>query len=128
MGLKIDAILIEGAQCSQRHNLKAARVRQHRPRPAHETAQAAELLYRLNARTQHQMIGVAKHDIRTARYHCLGQHSLDRAGGADGHEGRGQNGTVRGLQTAAAGRSVARRHDEPEPRHAAPRLKRQTSP
>ena len=57
-------------------------------RPVHEFVQAAERSDPLRAGAQHQVIGVAEHDVGAELAHLLGIHRLDRRGGADRHEGR----------------------------------------
>ena len=83
-----DAVIVELAQLLQRHHLEAARIGQDRARPVHEFVQAAQRRHALGTRTQHEMEGIAEHDLRTGLGDRLREHRLDGAGGADRHEGR----------------------------------------
>ena len=51
---------------------------------------------------QHQVKGVAEHDVRAEPFELLGRHRLDRAVGAHGHEGRRLDHAVRELEAPAA--------------------------
>ena len=94
------------AQLRQRHHLEAAGIGQHRAAPAGEALQAAERGDALGARPQHQMIGVAEHDIGAGVAHLAPMHALHRAGGADRHEGRRSHHAMRRRQPAGAGLAV----------------------
>ena len=63
MGAEHHAVLVELAQAGERHHLEAAGVGEDRMRPADESVQAAERRDPLRARPQHQVIGVAEHDV-----------------------------------------------------------------
>ena len=78
----------------------------------HEAVQAAKLADALRARTQHQMIGVAKDDVRASSRHVFGKHGLHRGSRSDRHEGGGADLT-------------ARRFNETEARSTVPRLQRE---
>ena len=106
MRLERHAVFGEFPQLRQRHHLKAARVGKDRMRPVHESVQSAECGDALRRRPQHQMIGVAEHDVGACRPHMLGQHRLHRAGGADRHEGGRPDCAMRGLDDAGARRAV----------------------
>ena len=73
---------------AEAHHLIAAAVGQDRPVPIHELVQPAERRHPLRAGPEHQMIGIAKQDIRAARPHPLGLHRLDRRRCPDRHECR----------------------------------------
>ena len=68
--------------------------------------QAAERGDPLGARPQHQMIGVAEHDIGAGVAHLAPVHALHRARGADRHEGRRPHHAMRRGQPAGAGGAV----------------------
>ncbi len=72
MRLEGDAGLVELPQLRQRHDLKAAGIRQNRVRPVHEFLQATQFGDALRARPQHQVIGIAEDDIRSQLTHCSG--------------------------------------------------------
>jgi hypothetical protein len=74
--------------------------------PAHEAVQAAQPRHPLGGRAQHQVVGVAQHDVGAGLGHLVDGQRLDRAGGADRHEGGRADVAARGLQHAGAGRAV----------------------
>lgn len=55
--------------------------------PIHEFVQATMFADDLGAGPQHQVKRVAKNDFRAVGGHFFGSHALDRAIGADRHEG-----------------------------------------
>ncbi len=83
------ALLGDLADRGEAHDLEAARVGEDRAAPAHEGVQAAEARDALGAGPQHQVVGVAEHDVRPGRRAPASGpiHRLHRAGGADRHEG-----------------------------------------
>ena len=93
---------------SKRHDLKAARIRQDGSRPIHEAVQPTEPGDPLRTRPQHQMIGVAEHDIGAGRRNAFRQHCLDGAGGSNRHESRRADGAARRMDDAAPRSAVAR--------------------
>ena len=105
-------VLADLAQFRQRHHLEAAGVRQHRTVPAGEMLQAAERGDALGARPQHQMIGIAEHDIGAGIAHLAPVHALHRARRADRHEGRRPHHAMRRGQPAGAGIAVGREQFE----------------
>ena len=96
-----DAVGIELAQLAERHHLEAARIGQDRTRPVHEPVQPAQRRHPLGAGPQHQVEGVAQHDLGAGLGDRLRQHRLDGAGGAERHEGRRLDRAVRGRDAAA---------------------------
>ena len=72
------------------------------PVPAGESLQAAERRDPLGAGTQHQMIGVAEHDVGTGLTHLAPVHALHGAGGSDRHEGRRAHHAMRRGQAPGA--------------------------
>ena len=60
----------------------------------------------VGAGPEHEVIGVAEHDLGAQTNKLLGRHGLDRAIGADGHENRGLNHTVRQAQASGTCRAV----------------------
>ena len=68
--------------------------------------QAAERGDPFGARPQHQMIGVAEHDIGAGIAHLAPVHALHRARRADRHEGRRTHHAMRRGQAAGAGIAV----------------------
>jgi hypothetical protein len=56
-------MLLDPSQRRQRHHLEAAGIGEDRQRPVHEGVQAAEGRDALGAGPQHQMIGVAEHNL-----------------------------------------------------------------
>ena len=57
----------------EREDLVAARVGEHRARPAHERVDAADAPEQLGARAQHQVVGVAEHDLGADRAQIVGR-------------------------------------------------------
>jgi hypothetical protein len=78
----------------------------HGAAPAGEFLQAAEGGNAFGARPQHQMVGIAKHDIGAGLAHLAPMHPLHRARGADRHEGRRPHHAMRRGQPAGTGRAV----------------------
>ena len=108
-----DAVLGHLPQVGQRHDLEPAGIGQDRAVPVHEAVQPAELGDPLGAGPQHQVIGVAEHDLGAGgRAPIPAVMRLDRAGGADRHEGRRFHRAVGGGQRAAPGRAVGCMHIE----------------
>lgn len=115
------SLLVDLAQFREAEHLEAARVREDRPLPVHEAVQVAVRGNHLRARPQHQVEGVAEHDLRTDAHELLGCHRLDGAVGADGHEGGRIDDAVAQREPAAARGAVAgqdfklQRHALPPP-------------
>ena len=83
--------------------------------------QAAEPSDPFGSGVEHQMIGVAEHDVGAERLDLMAVHRLDRAGRADGHEGRRADFAARADDLAVPRRSVAGKNVECESvGHAAP--------
>ena len=117
MGAEGDARLRHRAQAAERHDLEAATVGQDRTGPAHEAVQAAQRLDPRCARPEHQVVGVAQHDFRAGVRDMVRQHTLDRAGCADRHEGRRLRRAVGRVQPSTPGRAVDAQKLEPELSH-----------
>ena len=114
MRLEYDAALVELAQLGEAHHLKPAGIGEDRVRPAHEFVQAAEPGDPFRAGRQHQMIGVAEHDVRAERAHLARIHRLDRRGGSARHEGGRADRSARRRNRAEPGGAVARADMEGE--------------
>ena len=89
---------------------------------------AAEAGDAVCAGADHQMIGVAEHDLGPARPHGIDREPLDRRLRSHRHEGGCVHGPVCGLQPAEPGTAVRRLHGEAEAHDASPRASRQASP
>jgi hypothetical protein len=76
--------------------------------------QTAEAGHPLGAGSQHEVIGVAEHDVGAEFAHLIRIHRLDGRGGADRHEGGRANGPPRHRDGAGAGMAVAGMHREAE--------------
>ena len=96
------------AQLRQRHHLEAAGVGQDRTVPAGEGLQAAQGGNAFGTRSQHQMIGIAEHDVGAGIAHLAPVQALHGASGADRHEGRRPHHAMRRGQLARARRAVGR--------------------
>ena len=107
---ELHAFLGDLAQRAEAEDLEAARVGEDRPVPAHEAVQAAVPCDDFEPRAQPQMKSVAEHDLRPSGTQFLGRHGLHRAIGADGHERRGVDASMRELEHAAA-RAVSAMRD-----------------
>jgi len=66
-------LLVDLAQFRERHDLETAGIGKDRVRPVHEPVQPAERRDPLGARPQHQVIGVAEHDVGAGGAHGLGR-------------------------------------------------------
>ena len=93
----------------QRHHLEAAGIGQDRQRPVHERVQAAERGDALGARPQHQMVGVAEHDLGAGCRTASGIRPFTVALRADRHEGRRLHAAMRRDDLAAARGAVGLR-------------------
>ena len=95
--------LVGDGAVAHREDLKAARVGDDRPVPAHELVQAAEARDALVAGVEEEVEGVAEDDV-VAEGRDLGrQHPLDRRLGRQGHEGGRAHLAVGGAQDPRAG-------------------------
>ena len=83
-------------------------------RPAGEFMQAAKPRHALGAGPQHQMIGIAQDDVGADAAHLVHIHRLDRAAGADRHEGRRADFAARHGDDAAPRLAVGRENLEAE--------------
>ena len=103
---ELDAFLGDLAQRAQREHLEAAGVGEDGAVPGHELVQAAEGFNDFQPRAQPQVEGVAQADLGADVAQVLGRDALDRAVGADRHEGRRVDGAVVEGQAAATGGAV----------------------
>src|SRR5690606_34727373 len=87
MRLERNTLLGELPQLGQRHDLEAAAVGENRSLPVHEIMQPPQYRNAFRARPQHQVIGIAKQDVRACLPNLFGIHGLDGAGRAHRHEG-----------------------------------------
>ena len=86
MRLKGNALFGQFAQLGERHHLKAAGVGEDRMRPIHEFVQAPKRGDALRCWSQHQVIGIAEHNIRASLSNMLWEHRLHRRRRTDRHE------------------------------------------
>src|SRR5690625_170790 len=107
MGFEGCATLLDLSKPGQAHHLEAAAIGQDGALPAHEAAEPAQSGNPLGSRSQHEMVGIAKKDLRAAGSNLLRQQALYCAERADWHEGGGVDAAVGGSQPAAPGGSVA---------------------
>ena len=73
----------------EREDLEAARVGEGEPVPAGEPTEPTEPFDEIGPRPQHQVVGVAEHDLRADALVVGGAQVLDRAACAHRHEQRG---------------------------------------
>ena len=102
------------AQARQRHHLEAAGIGEDRARPVHEGVQAAQRGDALGAGAQHQMVGIAEHDLGAGVAHHFRCQPLHRRLRADRHEGRRLHAAVRRDDLAAARGAVGFKEAEGE--------------
>jgi hypothetical protein len=100
------------SKAGEAHDLKAAAIGQNGRLPVHELVQATKPLDPLGSRTQHQMIGIAKKDIRTRRPNVLRQHRLHSCSCAHRHEGRRTDFATWRRNHAGPGTSVSTRDEK----------------
>ena len=86
MRAKLDAVLVDLSALGQAEDLIAAAVGQDWLVPANKFVEAAAARDQFVARTQHQVIGVAKNDAGANLLKMLRSQGLNRALGADRHE------------------------------------------
>jgi hypothetical protein len=72
----------------ERHHLETARIRQDGAIPADEAMKAARESQEIEARSQHQMVGIGENNPTVELLEEIKSHALDGAERADGHEGR----------------------------------------
>ena len=97
------ALLADLAHLAERPDLEAAAVGEHRPAPALEAVQAAEVPQHVEPRPQPEVEGVAEDDLRAHLLERARRHALDGAVGADRHEDRRLDDAVVQGQPAAPG-------------------------
>ena len=100
-------LLADLAHLRQAVDLEAAGIGEDRAFPVHEAMQVAMPADDVGAGPQHQVEGVAEDDLGAQVFQLLRRHGLDRAVGADRHEGRGLHRAAGETQPAAARRAVA---------------------
>ena len=74
--------------------------------------QAAELGDQFGAGAEVQVVGIAEEDVRTRRAHLVRVEALDARLGSDGHEGRGRDVSMGGVEDAGARGPVGCHHLE----------------
>ena len=104
---EIDTLLFYRAKLCERKDLKSAAVREYGPVPSRKLVQSAELLYKLVARAQMQMICVAQLNLAVYILEVICRNSaFNRASGCDIHKRRSLHSSVDGFEHAAAGCSL----------------------
>ena len=107
MALKSHAFLLDFPPVGKRIHLKAAAIGQHWPLPAIETVNATRLAQNLQARTQVEMVGVAKADLGAdiiPKFVLV--YGFDSSRRTNGHENGGIDLAVVGLDLAGSGLGV----------------------
>ena len=102
VGAERHPLLGDLAHGRQAQHLVAAAVGQDRPVPAHERVQPAHVPDQLLPRAHVQVVGIAEDDLARHLAEIARGEGLDRAAGADGHEGGGFDHAVGGLEQARA--------------------------
>ena len=96
-----DALVGDPPELGETPHLEATGVGEDRPRPGHEPVQPAERLHQLLARPQEEVVGVGQDDLGPRLREVRRREALHGAAGADGHEGRGVDAAVHGLEPAS---------------------------
>ncbi len=99
---KRDALLGDLAQIAEAEDLKSAGIGKDGAVPAHEAVQPAQAPDRLVARPQVEMVGIAEEELNAQFFQQMLRDSLDRALGADRHEDRRLDRSVRERQSRPA--------------------------
>src|ERR1700722_5606613 len=104
----MDAFFRNPAEFSERKNLKSAAVSEDRAVPTHESMESAKMFDHLQTRPEEEMISVAKNNLSTHRVKFIRHHGLHGALGADRHENRCFDDSVRSDQAASpsAGKGI----------------------
>ena len=87
-------------------DLEAARIGEGEPVPAGEPTEATEPFDEIGARPQHQVVGVAEHDLRADAFVVGGAEVLDGAACPHRHEQRGGVAAACRRRRAGAGGAV----------------------
>src|SRR5262249_38106283 len=87
MGTECHRALVDLTQVGERHYLETAGICEDRQRPVHEFMQTAEGGDALRARSAHQVIGIAEHDLGARLAYVFGREPLHCPLRADWHEG-----------------------------------------
>ena len=104
MRAECDTLFRHFAQLAKAENLKSARVGENGARPSHKRMQPAKVAYLIDPWPEVKVISISQQNFDAKLFeHVLGD-ALHRRRGADRHENRGLNLTVRSEQPAAAGR------------------------
>src|SRR6202050_3426993 len=90
------------AKLVQAENLEASGVGEDRTRPRHETMQPAELADSFDSGTQIKVISVAEKNLHAKFFEDILRHPFHRGHGADRHEHRGFNYSMRSEQSPGA--------------------------
>jgi hypothetical protein len=100
------------AQLRERHDLEAAGVGQHRAVPAGKGLQAAERRDTLGAGPQHQVVGIAEHDVGAGFAHVAPVQALHGSGRSNRHERGRPHHPVRRRQATGPRGAVGRKQLE----------------
>src|SRR5258708_17238335 len=103
MRAKRHAFFADFTQFVEAENLKSARVGKNRPPPRHKPMEPAELTHRRDARSQIEVVGIAKNNLRAQFLKDVLRYTLHRSQRADGHKHWSFDGTVRREQASKPG-------------------------
>src|ERR1700683_515191 len=102
MRAKRDSLFGDLAKLVEAENLEASRVGKDRPRPCHESMQAAKLAHSFDSRAQVEVIGVAEKNLHAKVFENILRHTFHCRHGANRHEHRGFNHSMRSEQPPGA--------------------------
>src|SRR3954468_24757407 len=103
MTLELHAVLVNAPEALQREHLKATGVGEHGAVPGGEPMEPAQVLDDGLTGTQMEMIGVTQNDLRAGSLHVSGAEAPNDAVGADRHECRRADFSVRQSEGAGPG-------------------------
>lgn len=110
MATESDTLFGKLAVVAERENLKAATVGKYRPVPSVKTVQAAGFFYHIHARTEIEVVSVAKYNLGLdVVVQLMYVHTFDRTHRADRHEDGGLYCAMAGLNQACTRSAAGRR-------------------
>ena len=100
MALKIDTFLTLFSELRKRHHLKSSTIGKYGSLPFHKIMQTAKFGNFFSTRSQHQMIGVTKNNVRAKVFYLFHIHRLNSTSRPNRHKSRRSYLTSRGNNIA----------------------------